>query len=52
MRYKPHYLKLKKDRYKLNEFSTKGGYIVLNGEPLTGVTSYNIAWKTGELAEL
>lgn len=40
MRYKPRYLK--KNHYKLNEFSTKGGHIVLNGKPLTGVTSYDI----------
>lgn len=51
MRYRPRYLN-KKSHYKLNEFSTKGGQIVLNGELLRGVRSYNIVWNTGELTEL
>lgn len=51
MRYKPHYLK-KKNHRQLNAFSTENGRIMLNGELLRGVRSYNIVWNTGELAEL
>lgn len=51
MMYRPRYLK-KKSRYKLNEFSTEGGQIVLNGELLRSVRSYDLVWNTGELAEL
>ena len=51
MRYKPRYLK-KKNRRRLNEFSTENGRIVLNGKLLDGVTSYSIDWKTGELTRL
>lgn len=51
MRYKPRYLK-KKNRRRLNEFSTEDGRIVLNGKLLDGVTSYSIDWKTGELTGL
>lgn len=51
MRYKPRYLK-KENRYKLNEFSTDCGRIVLNGKLLDGVTSYSIDWNSGELTEL
>lgn len=51
MRYKPRYLK-KKNRRRLNEFSTENGRIVLNGKLLDGVTSYSIDWKTGELTGL
>nr|DAW78212.1 MAG TPA: hypothetical protein [Caudoviricetes sp.] len=51
MRYKPRYLK-KKNRRRLNEFSTENGRIVLNGKLLDGVTSYCIDWKTGELTGL
>lgn len=51
MKYRPRYLK-KKKHYELNEFSTKGGQIVLNGELLRGVRSYDIVWNTGELTEL
>lgn len=51
MMYRPRYLK-KKSHYKLNEFSTEGGQIVLNGELLRGVRSYDLVWNTGELAEL
>ena len=52
MRYKPRYLKNKRSHHQLNEFSTKGGRIVLNGELLRGVRSYDIVWNTGELTEL
>lgn len=51
MMYRPRYLK-KKKHYELNEFSTDGGQIVLNGELLRGVRSYDIVWNTGELTEL
>lgn len=51
MRYRPRYLK-KKSHYKLNEFSTEGGRIVLNGKLLDGVTSYSIVCSSGELTEL
>ena len=52
MRYRPHYLKKRKKHRELNEFSTEGGRIVLNGELLRGVRSYNFVWNTGELTEL
>lgn len=52
MRYKPRYLKNKRSCHQLNEFSTKNGQIMLNGELLKGVRSYDIVWKTGELTEL
>lgn len=52
MMYKPRYLKNKRNHHQLNEFSTKGGQIVLNGELLRGVKSYDIVWNTGELTEL
>ena len=55
MRYRPRYLKNKKSNgslHQLNEFSTEGGQIVLNGELLRGVRSYDIVWNTGELTEL
>lgn len=52
MRYKPRYLKNKRIHRQLNEFSTDKGRIMLNGELLRGVRSYNIVWNTGELAEL
>lgn len=51
MRYRPRYLK-KKSHYKLNEFSTDCGRIVLNGKLLDGVTSYSIDWNSGELTGL
>lgn len=51
MRYRPRYLK-KKSQYKLNEFSTDCGRIVLNGKLLDGVTSYSIDWNSGELTRL
>lgn len=55
MMYRPRYLKNKKSNgscHQLNEFSTEGGQIVLNGELLRGVRSYDLVWNTGELAEL
>nr|DAX62489.1 MAG TPA: hypothetical protein [Caudoviricetes sp.] len=55
MMYRPRYLKNKKSKgscHQLNEFSTEGGQIVLNGELLRGVRSYDIVWNTGELTEL
>lgn len=52
MMYKPRYLKNKRSHHQLNEFSTEGGRIVLNGELLRGVRSYDIVWNTGELTEL
>lgn len=52
MRYKPRYLKNKRSCHQLNEFSTEGGQIVLNGKLLRGVRSYDIVWNTGELTEL
>ena len=52
MRYKPRYLKNKRIHRQLNEFSTDKGRIMLNGELLRGVRSYNIVWDTGRLAEL
>lgn len=51
MRYKPSYLK-KKNRRRLNEFSTENGRIVLNGYLLDGVKNYSIVWNTGSIAEL
>lgn len=52
MRYKPRYLKNKRSHHQLNEFSTEGGRIVLNGKLLDGVTSYSIVCSSGELTEL
>lgn len=52
MRYRPHYLKKRKKHRELNEFSTEGGRIVLNGKLLDGVTSYSIVCSSGELTEL
>lgn len=49
--YMPRYLK-KENRYKLNEFSIKGGRIAINGKLLDGVTSYSIDWNSGELTKL
>lgn len=51
MKYRPHYLK-KKKQYELNEFSIKGGRIAINGKLLDGVTSYSIDWNSGELTGL
>lgn len=51
MRYKPRYLK-KNNLKQFNEFSTKNGRIVLNGNLLDGVKNYSIVWNTGSLAEL
>lgn len=52
MRYRPHYLKKRKKHRVLNEFSTEGGRIVLNGKLLDGVTSYSIDCNSGELTSL